>query len=150
VDSYVGTYHLARDYVHCDWNVIWDAIICFDRLSVWFPPPEIARQVLIFMLETWAKRPMTLSSLFFIHRVVPAFWSGLSRHLVELPTIYPHLTPLRYQPLLPIPIVVLYFPPHQRSLATKDRLARPADPAHAFWHRQQAAFLRGLPPKPIN
>jgi hypothetical protein len=150
VDSCVGSYRLASECVHCDWNSVWDARVCFDRLSVWFPPPEIARQVLIFMLETWAERPMTSSSLFFIPRTVPAFWSGLSRHLVELPTIYPHLTPLRYQPLLPIPIVALCLPPHQRSLSTKDRLARPAVPANAFWHRQQAALLRGLPPKPIN
>jgi hypothetical protein len=150
VDSCVGSYRLASEHVHCDWNSVWDARVCFDRLSVWFPPPEIARQVLIFMLETWAERPMTSSSLFFIPRTVPAFWSGLSRHLVELPTIYPHLTPLRYQPLLPIPIVALCLPPHQRSLSTKDRLARPAVPANAFWHRQQAALLRGLPPKPIN
>jgi hypothetical protein len=150
VDSYIGTYQLARDYVYCNWNAIWDARICFDRLSVWFPPPEVARQVLIVMLETWAERPLLSSGLFFIPGTVPAFWSGLSRHLVELLTIYPHLAPLRYQPSLPIPIIVLYLPPHQRSLSTKDRLARVADPAYAFGYRQQAALLRGLPPKPIN
>jgi hypothetical protein len=150
VDSYTRTYHLAPQYIYCDWNSIWDASKCFDRLCVWFPPPEIARQVLIFMLETWAERPLTTRSLFFIPRTVPTFWWGLSRHLVELPTIYPHLTPLRYPPLLPIPIVVLYLPPHERSLSTKDRLAWPAVPANAFWHRQQAAMLRGLSPKSIN
>jgi hypothetical protein len=150
VDSYTRTYHLAPQYIYCDWNSIWDASKCFDWLSVWFPPPEIARQVLTFMLETWAERPLTTPSLFFIPRTVPTFWWGLSRRLVELPTIYPHLTPLRYPPLLPIPIVVLYLPPHERSLSTKDRLAWPAVPANAFWHRQQAAMLRGLSPKSIN
>jgi hypothetical protein len=147
VESYIKSYHLAQQHVHCDWNSTWDARVCFDRLSVWFPPPELARQVLIFMLETWAERPLTSSSLFFIPRTVPAFWWGLSRHLIELSTIYPHLTPLQYPPMLPIPIVVLYLPPHQRSLSTKDRLARSVVPANAFWHRQQAALLRGLPPK---
>ena len=150
VASYVREFHLAQQYVYCDWNTTWDARKCFDRLSVWFPPPELARQVLIFMLETWAERPLTSSSLFFIPRTVPAFWSGLSRHLIELPTIYPHLTPLRFAPVLPIPIVVLYLPPHQRSLSTKDRLARSTIPANAFWHRQQAALLRGLPPRPLG
>jgi hypothetical protein len=150
VTSYITNFHLAHDYIYCDWNSVWDARLCFDRLSVWFPPPELARQVLIFMLETWAERPLTSSSLFFIPRTVPAFWSGLSRHLIELPTIYPHLSPLRYPPVLPIPIVVLYLPPHQRSLSTKDRLAWSAVPANAFWHRQQAALLRGLPPRPIG
>ena len=150
VESYISDYDLARQYVYCDWSTTWKAQICFDRMSVWFPPPELARQVLIFMLETWAERPLTSSSLFFIPRTVPAFWWGLSRHLIELPTIYPHLTPLRYPPLLPIPVVVLYLPPHQRCLSTKDRLARSAVPADAFWHRQQAALLRGLPPKSIS
>jgi hypothetical protein len=150
VDSYVRNYQLAQRYVYCDWNTTWSARNYFDQLSVWFPPPEMARQVLIFMLETWAERPLTTSSLFFIPRTVPAFWWGLSRHLIELPTIYPHLTPLHLPPVLPIPIVVLYLPPHQRSLSTKDRLARSAVPANAFWHRQQAALLRGLPPRPIN
>jgi hypothetical protein len=93
------------------------------------------------MLETWAERPVTLSSLFFIPRTVPAFWWGLSRHLVELALIYPHLTPLRYQPLLPILIIMLYLPPYQHFLSTKDRLARAAVPADAFWHRQKAALV---------
>jgi hypothetical protein len=145
VASYVKTYRLTPQYVYCDWNITWDSRV-FDRLSVWFPPPELARQVLIFMLETWAEKPLTSTSLFFIPRTVPAFWWGLSRHLILLPTIYPHLTPLRYPPMLPTPIVVLYLPPHQRSLSTKDRLAHATMPAKAFWHRQQAALLRGLPP----
>jgi hypothetical protein len=150
VESHLAKYHLPRQYVHCDWHATWDARVCFDRLSVWFPPPELARQVLTFMLETWAERPLTTSGLFFIPRTVPAFWWGLSRHLIELLPIYPHLTPLRYPPMLPIPIIVLYLPPHQRSLSTKDRLAHSAVPANAFWHRQQAALLRGLPPRPLS
>jgi hypothetical protein len=73
VESYIKSYHLAQQHVCCDWNSTWDARVCFDRLSAWFPPPELARQVLIFMLETWAERPLTSSSLFFIPRTVPAF-----------------------------------------------------------------------------
>jgi hypothetical protein len=57
-------------------------------------------------METWPECPLTSSSLFFVPRTVPTFWWGLSRHLVKLPTIYPHLTPLRYPQRLPIPIVV--------------------------------------------
>ena len=98
------------------------------------------------MLESWAERPLTSSSLFFIPRTVPDFWWGLSHHIVERETIYPHLTPLRYQPLLPIPTAVLYLPPHTRTLSTKDRLARAPVPANAFWHWEQAALLRRLPP----
>jgi hypothetical protein len=44
----------------------------FDRLTVWFPPPEIARQVLTFVFECWAEKPLTTSGLFFIpQRSVP-------------------------------------------------------------------------------
>ena len=150
VESYVSRFCLADKYTYCDWNSVWDARDYFHRLTVWFPPPEIARQVITFMLESWSECPLTTSSLFFVPRTVPAFWWGLSRHLVELPSIYPHLTPLRCQPRLPIPIVVLYLPPHERSLPTKDRLARPPMAANAFWHRQQAALMRGLPPQPVD
>jgi hypothetical protein len=115
VDSYVSRFCLADEYTYCDWNLVWDARDYFHKLTVWFPPPEIARQVITFMLESWSECPLTRSSLFFVPRTVPAFWWGLSRHLVELPLIYPHLTPLRYQPRLPIPIAVLYLPPHERS-----------------------------------
>ena len=101
------------------------------------------------MLEAWAERPLTTSCLFFIPRTVPAFWWGLSRYLVELPTLYPHLTPLPIPPKVPIPIVVLYLPPHERLLSSKDRLDITPVPANALWHRQQAALLRGLPGKPI-
>jgi hypothetical protein len=141
-ESSVNSCHLARWHVCCDWNTPWDARVCFDRLSVWFPPPELARQVLIFMLETWAEKPLTSSSLFFIPRAVPAFWWGLSRHLIELPTVCPHLTPLQCPSMIPVPIVVLHLPPHQRPLCTEDGLACSAVPANAFWHRQQAALLR--------
>jgi hypothetical protein len=102
------------------------------------------------MLESWSECPLTTSSLFIVPRTDPAFWWGLSWDLVELPSLYPHLTPLRYQLRQPIPIVVLYLPPHEHSLPTEDRLARPPLAANAFWHRQQAALMHGLLPKPVE
>jgi hypothetical protein len=150
VDTCVGNCNLSRSHVHVEWKLVWNACACFDAMLVWFPPPEIARQVIVFMLETWAERPLTSSSLFFIPRTVPAFWWGLSRQIVKLPTVCPHLTPLQRQPLLPLPIVVLHSPPHVRALSAKDRLARTAAPANAVWHQEQAALLRGLPPEPVE
>jgi hypothetical protein len=133
-----------------DWTVPWNASSCFDICTVWFPPPEIARQVITFCLETWSERPLTTSFLFFVPRVVPAFWWGLSRHVHELATLYPHKTPLPRPPLVPIPVVVLYVSPHTRTLPTKDRLARVALPANAAWHKREAASVRGLSPRPIE
>lgn len=139
----------CSNWRYCDWQQPWNPSRLFDRLSVWFPPPEVARQVITFVLETWVEKPATTSALFFIPRTVPAFWRGLSRHLIELDTIFPHLVPLRLPPLLPIPIIVLYLPAHQRSLPTRDRLAFAPLPPGAHWHREQAAQLRGLPPEPL-
>jgi hypothetical protein len=56
--------------------------------------------------------------------MVQAFWCGLSRHVKELGTIYPHKTKLLYPPAIPIPVVILYLPPQHCSLPTKNR----------FWH----------------
>lgn len=141
--------HPSQQWVHYSWNQEWKASFLFHKLSVWFPPPEIARQALSFFLNTWVEQPLTTSALFFIPRTLEGSWRGLSRYVQELKTIFPHETPLRFPPVLPIPIVVLYIAPHQRSLPTdiEQRLERPADPAGSRWHREQAALMRGMPPK---
>jgi hypothetical protein len=116
VMSYITYYHLSQHWRYQEWNKKWDSRECFHNLSVWFPPPELARQAISFMLETWVEVPLTTSALFFVPRTLMAFWHGLSRHINELATIYPHRTPMRVPPILPIPIVVLYLPPHVGSL----------------------------------
>jgi hypothetical protein len=133
-----------------DWSQLWDAEAFFDICTAWFPPPEVARQAITFSLEAWSERPLTTSFIFVVPRVVPAFWYGLSRHIHELGTIYPHKTPLRYPPRVCIPVIILYIAPHQRSLPTKDRLARTALPPNAQWHQRQATSVRGLQPMPLQ
>jgi hypothetical protein len=140
----------ATRWEYRDWALPWNASSCFDICTAWFPPPEIARQVITFSLETWSERPLTTSFIFFVPRVVPAFWWGLSRHVHELGTIYPHKTPLPRPPTVPIPVVVLYICTHTRTLPTKDRLARVALPANAAWHKRAASSVRGLPPRPLG
>ena len=78
-----------KNWFYQDWRDPWDQRNCFDRLSVWFPSPEIARQVLTFMLNTWIERPGTTSALFFIPRSCSAVWRGLSRFIQHLGTIKP-------------------------------------------------------------
>jgi hypothetical protein len=150
VDLLPAMHHADRKWRYCNWRKPWDAAFTFDKLTVWFPPPEIARQVLSFLLENWTERPLTTSGLFFIPRTSAAMWRGISRHLVELPTLYPHLTPLRFRPILPIPVTVLYLPPHQRSLPVHDRLGSTPVSSLEKWHREQAALLRGLPSTPVE
>jgi hypothetical protein len=59
-----------------NWEDQWDGRSVFGRLTVWFPPLEIARQVITFVLESWVECPRNTSALFFIPRTVPAFWFG--------------------------------------------------------------------------
>ena len=131
------------------WNDPWDAKAHFGTLTFWFPPPEIARQGLNFFMNTWVEQPLVTSGLFIVPRVVPAFWHGLSRYIVELPTIRPEdpWLPLYQPPVLPIPIVLLYIAPHTRTvptLADTSRLGTPADAATIRWHQDQAENMRGL------
>ena len=120
---------------------LWDARGTF---TVWFPPPECARHVLSLLLEAYAEEPLQTSALLFIPRIVPAAWRGLSKALVELPSVYPHLVDLACPPLLPIPVTVIYLPPHHRTVGPSPRLDIPPPSAREKWHRAQAAEMRGM------
>jgi hypothetical protein len=129
-------------YYH--WDQPWQTRACLGKLTVWFPPPELAHQVLAFVLNTWMELPQATSGLFFIPRVMETNWRKLSRFLGEMDLIFPHTQQLHSPPVLPIPVVVLYLAPHHRSLTPPKRLERPADPPFSRWHRQQATHMRGL------
>ena len=135
------------------WDHVWDAVSCFGLLTVWFPPPELARQLLIFLLSMWVEQARTTSALLFIPRIVPAFWHGLSRHIVEWPTIYPAQSPAHsYLNLeFPIPVVILYLGPHIPALPSPSTSMEPfPNTATTRWHRARAQEMRGLPPKPLQ
>ena len=141
------TYHLQ------EWNSPWEGAALLHQLTVWYPPPEIARQAIIFMLETWVEAPLTTSALFFVPRTVPSFWHGLSRHLEEVDCFIPSAKPLASPPLLPIPIIVLYLPRHERTLPISrppHRMDTDQHPSTIRWHEEQAALMRRLPPAPIH
>jgi hypothetical protein len=146
VDRYTSRlHHDDRPWTYYHWDQPWKTRDCLGRFTVWFPPPELARQVLSFVLNAWMECPQITSGLFFVPRVLETTWRSMSRFLVEIDLIFPHKEILRSPPVLPIPIVVLYLAPHQRSLAPLKRMERPADPAFSHWHRQQATHMRGLP-----
>lgn len=136
-----------REWFIAPWDELWCTLPVMDQFSVWFPPPELARQVLSYVLYRYVESPLTTAALFFVPRVLPAFWHNLSKYVVELPTFFPHLSDLpSFSSVLPIPVVVLYLPPHQRRLPTKDRLDISPSPYRARWHRQQAEELRRVSP----
>lgn len=126
------------------WDAPWKHEECFNRLTVWFPPPEVARGVITFLLNCRVEVPLTTSALFFIPRIMPAAWRGLNRALMELPSINPRTADLSPPPVLPIPITVLYLPGHQRRRPTRNKLDAAPAPWKARWHQRQADELRGV------
>lgn len=145
-------FSLPTRWSYFDWNQVWRANDLLDRHTVWFPPPEIARQALIFMLETWVERPWTTSALFVIPRTLAGSWIGLSKHLTQLCLLSDtdwHFNPPR---LLPVPVIVLSLAPFVRRLTppNPDRLDSAPLPKDAQWHRQQAAHVRGLPTRNLQ
>jgi hypothetical protein len=136
--------HRAQSWIHKSWNGPWDPKACLNQLTVWCPPPEMARQLLSFLLNTWVERPYTTSALLFVPRTVIGMWHGLSCYVHKIGTISPHKRQMQFPPILPIPIIVLHIGTHQRTLSMKNRLQRTSISAHERWHRSEATRMRGL------
>ena len=149
IHSIVEQFNLDPDWTFCDWKLSCTSFRILDCFTVWFPPPELARQFIIEILTLWSERPLTTQALFVIPRVLAGFWQGLSRHLVELAVFSPSAYPLSSPPSLPIPIVVVHLNRHVRCLPTRDRLDTTPLPPGARFHQQAAEALRGLPSIPI-
>jgi hypothetical protein len=130
---------------HChyrSWSAPWIAEDVFDRLTIWYPPPEVGAQLLYFLFQCHAERPLTTAALIILPRVLQKKWSRPSRHLVEV-GIYPRQMVLfAHRSLLTIPVVVLLIPFHVRHLPDP-RLDAPPTTALRQYHRQQAALVRG-------
>ena len=141
----------GEDLLHAFWSALPPAHVLLHRKSVHCPPPELARQTLIFFLETWVESPQDTGAIFFVPRVIPAFWHGLSRHVVELGLIPANeLGPL---PLLPIPVVVLTILSHSSFVHRRNRGRM--DSNRGSWterrtHQEAADAVRGLLPTPVT
>ena len=144
VETIIETHSLPREWTLHDYTHYGGSAL-FDHLSVVFPPPECARMCLIRLLEAWVERPFTTSALLFVPRVLSDFWLGLSRHLRVLEEIRPTYFPLARPPLLPIPFLVLYLPPHTRVLPAVDRrMVVPARVQNEREHVLHADYVRRL------
>jgi hypothetical protein len=55
---------------HRDWTDPWDATTVMNRLTIWYPPPEIAAQLLYFLLQCHVERPLTTTALILLPRVI--------------------------------------------------------------------------------
>ena len=149
VDCLFQRHHIITDWTYMSWSDPWKAEQVFGKCTVWFPPPEIARQLIYFLLESWCEVPLTTSALILVPRTIQAHWSGLSRYLVELETLKSHEFFASSHSLLPIPCVALYLAPHLRVLPEPHRMDRSPHPSSLRWHREQAALVRGLPTRTL-
>ena len=140
---------ISPDAFYYDWRLPWDATSCFDCTTIWCPPPELARQVITFLLNTWVERPYTTSALLIIPRTCSASYRGLSKFVSHVGTIYPQKTDLLRPPALPIPIEVFYISPHSPTLP---KITPPRRFSHPDleWHQQAAEEMRRLPPVTIG
>ena len=140
---------ISPDAFYYDWRLPWDAASCFNCTTIWCPPPELARQVITFLLNTWVERPYTTSALLIIPRTCSASYRGLSKFVSHVGTIYPQKTDLIKPPALPIPIEVFYIAPHSPTLP---KLTPPRRFSHPDleWHQQAAEEMRRLPPVTIG
>jgi len=149
VEHCASTFKLPGNWETVPWRAYGHSHRVLDRATAWFPPPELARQLISFILESWVERPLTTSALIIVPRTVPAFWFGLSRYVRELTMFRPAEFPFVNPPRLEIPIVVLYLASHVRTLPPKNRLDRSPLPSGAIWHRKQAETMRRLPPRSL-
>ena len=147
VSGYVDHYSLDPTWHIHSYEQYWGSTL-FDHLSVVFPPPELARTCLINLLEAWAERPTTTSGLLFVPHILSGCWAGLSRHITELDVLWPKTWNLFHPPVLPIPIIVLYLPPHVRSVPIHRGLDEFPAPRGARSHEMLADQMRGLSSNP--
>jgi hypothetical protein len=112
-------------------------------MTIWCPPPEIAAQLLYFLLQCYVERPLTTSAFVLIPRVLQRRWSRPSRYVVEVGDYQRHLVPFVHRDLLTIPVVLLLIPFHVRVPSPR-RLDKTPQTALRFYHRQQAALVRGV------
>jgi hypothetical protein len=131
---------------HLDWASNWHHIDLHDIFTVWLPPPTIARQLISYLLNLWAEKPLTTRFAVMLPRVMQKEWSNLSKYVKEIGQFKRGTFPSTSG--LPIPAVLLYVAPHVRTLPPPYRKPLPL-PASAQWHRQQAETLRGLS-APLN
>jgi hypothetical protein len=126
-----------------DWKRPWKPRHTFNRMTFWCPPPELAAQLLYYLLQCYVERPLTTSALVLIPRVMQRRWSRPSCCVVEVGVYQRHLVPFLYRDMLTIPVVLLLIPCHVRipSISRMD-----SAPQTALWiyHRQQAALVRGV------
>ena len=78
VDCLMKKHELSVNWKLMPWSNPWRAEEVFGCCTIWFPPPEIARQLIYFLLESWCEVPLTTSAVIFVPQTIQAHKSSLS------------------------------------------------------------------------
>jgi hypothetical protein len=145
---------LVPELAHCrithqDWRMVWVPRRVLHHVTIWAPPPEVAPQLLHFLLQTYVEAPLTTACLVLVPCVLQRRWSRLSRFVYEVGRYQRDALPLPVLPILRIPFVLLYIPFHRRSLPAPWMEQTPASSLRRF-HRKQATLVRGVPGTPLS
>ena len=113
------------------------------NVSLWTPPPELARRAITTFLHSWVQSPRDTSAIFLIPRILQRRWGRVCRYIREVGTFLPHQLPrpVAYSSLLPF--VFLHIPPFVPALSPP-RMELSSKANQPNWHRRQAEEVRGL------
>jgi hypothetical protein len=142
--------HPSTPWIYGDWSGEWCPADVLDKLTLWAPPPEVAAQLIFFLLQCWTEKPLTTSFAMLVPRVLQKHWHRVSRHVLDYGVFSRDVIPAPWtNQLLKIPSCLLYVPSHVRSLPPirMDTIALSSQQRH---HEQQAAFMRGLSNAPLE
>ena len=128
----------------------WHPDLFMNRSTLWTPPPRVASQALWVVLQAWVEFPQDTEALFFIPRICTRSWTRVHKAICTIGFLRSGAVWDGHVPWdqSEIPLVLLYLPPHRRTLPPpsreSDNLVAPPLPADAGWHRAQAQRVRGL------
>ena len=135
----------AADITLCDWNTRLDFLTIVNHCTLWCPPPETAAQLIYQLLTLYMEAPLTTSMLIVVPRILQRRWGRASRVVQEIGCYSQESVPFaNHGRPLPIPIVLLYVPPHIRVCPDPHSVDKPSSSYLARWHKQEAENMRGL------
>jgi hypothetical protein len=142
--------HPATTWQHGDWSKEWRLAEVLNKFTIWAPPPEVAAQLIFFLLQCWTEKPLSTAFALIVPRVLQKHWHRVSRHVLEICVFPRDVIPAPWtNQLLKIPACLLYVPSHVRSLP-KTRLDTAPLSSQQRYHQQQATFMRGLSAAPAE
>jgi hypothetical protein len=131
-------------WTHRRWDRPWLFHDICDQLTIWTPPPEIAPQLLHFLLLAYVEAPLTTACLLLIPRIIQRRWQSMSRIVQEVGVYQRDDCPFVCYSPLTIPLVLLLIPFHVRCTPVADRMdTSPVSAAQRF-HEAEKALLRGM------